>query len=180
VVIPYSCSSWIHSIHRGVDVSRAAGYTHIAAATGSTSEAAVQKLLNLPDPALIDMGDFAGGLLKYLRRHPVEKLTIAGGFGKLTKLGQGAMDLHSSRSSVDMMALAGMLGALGADSDTVAAAETANTAGEVLEMAKAKELALGDLIARRAREAALATLSGGTKVDVMIFDRSGLQVGHAE
>ena len=42
--------------------------------------------------ALLDMGDFAGGLLKYLRDHPVEKLTIAGGFGKLTKLAQGALE----------------------------------------------------------------------------------------
>src|SRR5436305_1145516 len=86
VVIPYSCASWIHSIHRGIDVARAAGLTHLAAATGSTSEAAVARLYRLPDVALIDMGDFVGGTLKYLRRHPVPRLTIAGGFGKLTKL----------------------------------------------------------------------------------------------
>lgn len=47
------------------------------------------------------MGDFAGGVLKYLREHPIDKLTIAGGFAKLTKLAQGALDLHSSRSQVD-------------------------------------------------------------------------------
>jgi cobalt-precorrin-5B (C1)-methyltransferase len=64
IVIPYSCSSWIHSIHRGIDVARAAGAQHIAAATGSTSEAAVQRLYGLPDLALIDMGDFVGGTLK--------------------------------------------------------------------------------------------------------------------
>jgi cobalt-precorrin-5B (C1)-methyltransferase len=36
VVIPYSCSSWIHSIHRGIDVARALGLAHVAACTGST------------------------------------------------------------------------------------------------------------------------------------------------
>src|SRR6266446_2392804 len=36
IVVPYSCSSWIHSIHRGIDVARAAGLDHIAAATGTT------------------------------------------------------------------------------------------------------------------------------------------------
>ena len=179
VVIPYSCSSWIHSIHRGVDVGLAAGLRHMAAATGSTSEAAVQKILGLPDWALIDMGDFAGGLLKYLRKHPIERLTIAGGVGKLTKLAQGAMDLHSSRSRVDMAGLAGMLASLGADADTVAKAEAANTAGEVLEIAQTQSLALGDLIARQTREAAMATLSGGTDVDVMVFDRKGEQVGES-
>ena len=25
IVVPFSCSAWIHSIHRGIDVARAAG-----------------------------------------------------------------------------------------------------------------------------------------------------------
>jgi cobalt-precorrin-5B (C1)-methyltransferase len=180
IVIPYSCSSWIHSIHRGVDVARAADLRHIAAATGSTSEAAAQKLLNLQDIALIDMGDFAGGLLKYLRKKPVERLTIAGGIGKLTKLAQGAMDLHSSRSQVNMDALADMLAHLGADTDTFSKARTANTASEVLELAQIRDLPLGNLIARQARESAMATLSGDTEIHVMVFDRNGKCVGKSQ
>src|SRR5207253_9663832 len=31
IIIPYSCSAWIHSIHRGIDVARASGIAHIAA-----------------------------------------------------------------------------------------------------------------------------------------------------
>ncbi len=179
VVIPYSCSSWIHSIHRGVDVALAGGLTHIAAATGSGSEAAVKERLGLPDQALIDMGDFVGGLLKYLRKNPVEKLTIAGGAGKITKLAQGAMDLHSSKSRVDMAALAATLCGLGGDEKTQKTAENANTAQEVFDAARALGLPLGDLIARQAREAALATLSGDTAVEVMVFDRTGHRIGHA-
>ena len=34
IVVPYSCAAWIHSIHRGIDVARAAGLEHIAGATG--------------------------------------------------------------------------------------------------------------------------------------------------
>src|SRR5437660_9578868 len=82
VVVPYSCASWIHSIHRGIDVARAAGRDHLAGATGSTSEDAVRALHGLDEVALIDMGDFVGAMLKYLRRHPAPRLTIAGGFGK--------------------------------------------------------------------------------------------------
>ena len=89
IVIPYSCAAWIHSIHRGIDVARASGLTHIAGSTGSTSEMAVQKLHGLSGTALIDMGDFVGGMLKYAKRHPVPRITIAGGFAKMTKLGQG-------------------------------------------------------------------------------------------
>ena len=143
VVIPYSCSAWIHSIHRGIDVAVAAGYDHVAGCTGSTSERAVQALYGLPDTAMLDMGDFAGGLLKYLRRHPLPRLTIGGGFGKLSKLAAGHMDLHSGRSQVDMARLAGWVRDLGGGPDLVREAEGANTASQVLQAAAAAGLAAG-------------------------------------
>jgi cobalt-precorrin-5B (C1)-methyltransferase len=104
-VRPFSCAAWIASIHRGVDVARAAGLRHVAGCTGATSETVVQALHGLDDHAMLDMGDFAGGLLKYLAKHPVDHVTIGGGIGKLTKLGQGARDLHSGRSQVDFVGL---------------------------------------------------------------------------
>jgi cobalt-precorrin-5B (C1)-methyltransferase len=64
-------------------------------------QATVQKLHALQESALIDMGDFVGGMLKYLRRNPVARVTVAGGMGKMTKLGQGVLDLHSRRGGLD-------------------------------------------------------------------------------
>jgi len=180
IVVPYSCASWIHSIHRGIDVARATGIDHIAAATGSTSEAAVRDIYGLSDQALIDMGDFAGGLLKYLRRHPVAHLTLAGGFGKLSKLAQGHMDLHSSRSSVDMADLAETARRAGADADAVTAIADANTAMQALQIADAAGIKLADAIAARARGAAMAVLAGGTAVEVLVFTRKGELTGRAE
>jgi len=179
VVIPYSCSSWIHSIHRGIDVARATGLDHIAGATGRTSEEAVRALYALPEGALIDMGDFAGGMLKYLRRHPVPRVTIAGGFGKLVKLGQGAMDLHSARSQVDFPALAALARDTGAADTTADAMAKANTAAEVLALAREHRLPLADAVAARARESALATLAGDIDLDVVVIDRSGAVAGRA-
>jgi cobalt-precorrin-5B (C1)-methyltransferase len=179
IVTPYSCSSWIHSIQRGIDVARAAGISHIAASTGSSSEAAVQRFFGLPEVALIDMGDFAGATLKYLRRHPVPRLTLAGGFGKLAKLAQGHLDLHSSQSRVDAAALAEMLAELGAPAHAVAAARAAAGAGEVLALAGDRRQALAERVALRAREVARATLAGETAVDVAIFDRDGALLGQA-
>jgi cobalt-precorrin-5B (C1)-methyltransferase len=173
IVIPYSCSSWIHSIHRGIDVARAAGLERIAAATGATSERAVQRLYDLPDHALIDMGDFVGATLKYLRRHPVSRLTIAGGFAKLTKLAAGHLDLHSARSRADTKALAQTLAALGADAAVIDAARSAAGASEILTRAGDRREALARVVAARAREVALATLSGETAVEVAIVDRQG-------
>ncbi len=179
VVVPYSCASWIHAIHRGIDVARAAGIDHLAAATGTTSERAVQRLYELPEQALIDMGDFVGGTLKYLRRHPVARLTLAGGFAKFAKLAAGHLDLHSSRSRVDPAALAGQLAALGADPDAVAAASQGGSAAAVLDLAGPRRAMLAETVARQAREVALATLCGATAVEVAIVDRSGDIIAHA-
>jgi cobalt-precorrin-5B (C1)-methyltransferase len=179
IVIPYSCSAWIHSIHRGIDVARATGVEHVAGATGKVSEAAVKAHYGLDDGALIDMGDFAGGMLKYLRQHPVKRVTVAGGFAKLAKLADGHLDLHSGRSQVDVAALAEGLEKLGASAQIVARAKAAHMAGEVLEIAIEADLPLADLVARRARQTALATLAGGIDLDVLVVDRSGAIIGRA-
>ncbi|WP_226575177.1 cobalt-precorrin-5B (C(1))-methyltransferase [Acuticoccus sediminis] len=179
IVTPYSCSAWIHSIHRGIDVARAAGLGHIAAATGSTSEKAAQAALGLPDMAMIDMGDFAGGVLKYLRHHPVPRLTIAGGFAKLAKLAAGAMDLHSSRSQVDHARLAAWALEAGGGEATAAAVAAAPTAMAALEIARQHGIDLAATVARHAGEAARERLDGASVgVDVMVVDRSGHIVAH--
>ncbi|CDL00014.1 Putative cobalt-precorrin-6A synthase, cbiD [Magnetospirillum gryphiswaldense MSR-1 v2] len=178
VVVPYSCSAWIHSIQRGIDVARATGVTHVVASVGNTSEKAALALTGLSPEAVIDMGDFVGGMLKYLRRHPVARVTVAGGFAKVSKLAAGAMDLHSKRSQVDLPWLSGHLRVLGAAEDIVGRAEMANTALEVLELAQAVGLPLGDAIAAEAVRVAQGVLDGApVQVDVLVFDRKGRLAG---
>jgi cobalt-precorrin-5B (C1)-methyltransferase len=173
IVHPFSCAAWIASIHRGIDVARAMGLGHVAGCTGSTSEDAVRAHYGLPLEAMLDMGDFAGGLLKYLRTHPVARVTIGGGFGKMTKLAQGALDLHSGRSQVELDYLAALAPEL--PRNKVLAA---NTAQEVLEMAE------GINLAGRVAAAALVTVKAVLKeapvaADVIIVSRKGEILSHA-
>ncbi len=177
IVIPYSCSSWIHSIHRGIDVARAAGLQHVAACTGSTSERTVQALYDLPDMALIDMGDFAGGTLKYLKRRPIPRVTLAGGFAKLAKLAQGHLDLHSARSTVAIGKLSIALGRL--DPAAGKAAEAAASAGEVLALAGAHGPALARHVADRAKVVAGEAAGPAVAIEVLVFDRAGTALAHA-
>jgi len=177
IVHPFSCSAWIHSIHRGIDVARAAGLDHVVGATGSASEGAARALHpELPEIAYLDMGDFAGGLLKYLRAHPVPRVTIAGGFAKLTKLAQGAMDLHSGRSQVDFAYLAGLAETI-APERGAALRETilgANTAKAVLDLCAAENVDLADAIAVRAQDSAAAILRGAPVTPhIIVVDRAG-------
>ncbi|MSU90455.1 cobalt-precorrin-5B (C(1))-methyltransferase [Rhodobacteraceae bacterium 2CG4] len=168
IVRPFSCAAWIASIHRGIDVARAAGLAHAVGATGATSEQVAQAHYALPDHAMLDMGDFAGGMLKYLARHPLPRVTVAGGFGKLVKLSQGALDLHSARSQVDFAALGRLAAQVGADGAAIAAA---NTAQQALEIAGP---ALAEAVARRAQQVARDTLRGAeVRLGVLIVDRRG-------
>jgi cobalt-precorrin-5B (C1)-methyltransferase len=185
IVVPYSCSAWIHSIHSGIDVARAAGLTHIAGATGAASEAAVQKLHGLPEMALIDMGDFVGGMLKYVRKHPVPRVTVAGGVGKMTKLAQGVLDLHSRRGSVDLGVLAGLAEKSGGSGALGERILRSNTAAETFAHAEAEGVALGDEVARAGWNTAAAVLAGTLiagepiEIEIAVFDRDGRLVGHA-
>jgi cobalt-precorrin-5B (C1)-methyltransferase len=180
IVVPYSCSAWIHSIHRGIDVARAIGLDHVAGSTGATSETAVRKLHDLPETALIDMGDFVGGMLKYVRAHPLPRVTIAGGVAKMTKLAQGLLDLHSKRGAVDLAVLADFAKKAGAPLALCERIRGANTAAEAFALAQAEHVALGDAVARAAQEAALRVVTGqDIAVEIVLFDRAGQLVGSA-
>ncbi|WP_330293791.1 cobalt-precorrin-5B (C(1))-methyltransferase [Streptomyces sp. NBC_00576] len=180
IVVPYSCSAWIDSIRRGVDVARAAGHTHVAGCTGSTSEKTVVAAYGLPEEALLDMGDFAGAVLKYVRRHPVDRLTICGGFAKLSKLAAGHLDLHSARSQVDKGLLAELARRGGASETLAAEVADANTGLAALQLCTAAGVPLGDLVAVAARDEALAVLRGApVAVDVICIDRAGQVVGRS-
>jgi cobalt-precorrin-5B (C1)-methyltransferase len=181
IVIPYSCSSWIHSIHRGVDVARAMGFTHVSGATGNASEAAAQKLHGLHEVQLIDMGDFVGGMLKYIRDHPVPRVTVAGGVAKMTKLAQGLLDVHSKRGMADLDALAAVAIEAGASAELSERICGANTVAEAFSAATAEGIPVGDAIAGRAWVTAAAVLKGtDIELEVLVFNRDGELMGRKD
>lgn len=170
IVRPFSCAAWIASIHRGIDVARAAGLAHVAGCTGATSERVVQALHGLSDNAMLDMGDFVGGMIKYLRKHPVGRVTIGGGIGKMTKLAQGAVDLHSARSQVDFDRLADLSG----HPDV----KSANTALQAYEMVGVD---LAKAVAHEALDQARMMFAGAVpaQLDIVVIDRSGKIIAEA-
>ncbi|ABS68506.1 cobalamin biosynthesis protein CbiD [Xanthobacter versatilis] len=180
IVVPYSCAAWIHSIHRGIDVARAMGLDHVAGATGNASEQAVQKLHGLDEVALIDMGDFVGGMLKYVRAHPVAKVTVAGGVAKMTKLGQGFLDLHSKRGRADMAALATLVSGAGAGADLAARIGAAHMVAEAFQIARVAGFPLGDCVAQAAWTTAARALGrADVALEIVVFDRDGTLMGRA-
>lgn len=180
IVVPFSCAAWIASIHRGIDVARAMKLEHIIASVGHVSEEATRKLYPLSESAFIEMGDFVGGVLKYIKTHPVAWLTLAGGVAKFTKLAQGDLDLHSSRSHVDFDLLAQWASELGADETFVQEIRNANTALGVFENCQGI-LPLADYVAYKALQVVKEILEPVTsiKVEILLFNRQGICLGKA-
>lgn len=179
IVRPFSCSAYIASIHQGIDVARANGYRHIAACTGNASEDAMRAHYGLPDIAMIEMGDFVGAVLKHLRRAPVGRLSLCGGFGKLSKLAAGHLDLHSRHSSIDLSLLAQWAAESGADDALQIGIRTANTSQQALALASEKGVPLGDVVCRHALNVAQAIVPPEVAVEVFAIDRAGKFVGEA-
>lgn len=175
IVRPFSCSAYIASIHQGIDVAHANGIIHIAACTGSSSEDFIKSKLNLSEMALIEMGDFIGAVLKHLRKVPMQRLTICGGFGKISKLAAGHKDLHSRVSSIEFEFLAGQAAVVGADESVQAAILKANTSIEALGLCPA----LGKQICRLAQVVAEKVVPGSCSVDVVAINKQGQSVGES-
>ena len=179
IVRPFSCAAYIASIHQGIDVATTNGYRHIAACTGNASEDTMRRVYNLPEIALIEMGDFVGAVLKHLRKVPVDKLSLCGGFGKISKLAAGHMDLHSRHSSIDLPQLAAWAAGIGADDALQQAIREANTSQQALAMSAAAGIALGDAVCQHALNFARSVVPPQIQVEVFAIDRQGGIVGQA-
>jgi cobalt-precorrin-5B (C1)-methyltransferase len=180
IVRPFSCSAYIASIHQGIDVARANGYRHVAACTGNASEDAMRAHYALPEIALIEMGDFVGAVLKHMRRAPVAKLSLCGGFGKLSKLAAGHLDLHSRHSSIDLPLLAQWASEAGGSEALQAEIKAANTSQQALAIASKQDIALGDAVCRHALAVAQDIVPPEVTVEVFAIDREGRFVGVAQ
>ncbi len=179
IVRPFSCAAYIASIHQGIDVARTNGHEHLAACTGNASEDTMRRVYGMPDIALIEMGDFVGAVLKHLRKGPVRKLSICGGFGKISKLAAGHMDLHSRHSSIDLPQLARWAATVGASATLQQAICEANTSQQALAMCAAQGIPLGDVVCQHALAFARSVVPVQHAIEVFAIDRQGGIVGQA-
>ncbi|MFD2230072.1 cobalt-precorrin-5B (C(1))-methyltransferase [Alkalimarinus sediminis] len=180
IVRPFSCSAYIASIQQGIDVAYKNGLQHIAACTGSTSEARAQKEYQLPEMGLIEMGDFVGAVLKHIKHAPVAKLSLIGGFGKFSKLANGHMDLHSRSSSIDLDELASKAVIAGANSELCEQIKQANTSLQALKLCQQHNVPLGNIVCEQARAVAAAVIPTSVAVEVWAVNKQGDVVGHAD
>jgi len=178
IVRPFSCAAYIASIRQGIDVARSNGQQHLAATTGNLSENYIRsRYPQLPEMALIEMGDFAGATLKHLKRNPVDHVTFAGGFGKISKLAEGHLDLHSSKSSINLAFIAEQAAYIGASEEIQQQIRHANTSIEALKLCQQHQLPLADRVCQQAAVQCAKWLTHCHTVEICAIDRQGKLVG---
>ena len=118
-------------------------------------------------------------MLKYLRRHPVERITVAGGLAKMTKLAQGMLDLHSKRGAVDLAWLGQEARHAGADEALIEAILRSNTAAEAFGLAETNRIDLAGRVAAGAHATAATCLGRREGLAIVLFDREGRLLARA-
>jgi len=171
LVIPYSTAAWRASVEQAVDVAAANGQRHIVLSTGSRSEQYAQRLLPLPEVAFVEMGEFTGHALRRCLRHAIERVTLVGMIGKLSKIAQGHMMTHVAGNRVDLVFLAEVAARCGASPALQEAIRAANTARHFQELALAAGLhAVFDYLAALVCEQCQRVVQGRLAVGCLLFD----------
>lgn len=181
-VVPFSTAAYKASIIQAIRVAKAAGGRHIVLSTGGTSEKAAMRMYpELGEEAFVQMGDFVGFALQHAKRLGIEKITLAGMIGKLSKVADGEMDVHSRRVAVDFGFLAAVAAESGASKELQAAILEANTAMQAADLiTKAAVPGFFDLLSRYACLRSGQYIGGGVTVETLLLTMKGELLGRAE
>ena len=133
IVRPVSAKAWTDTIEASLRVARAAGLDEVVLATGRTSEAAVQRQLDLPEEALVMMGDYLHYALTATARHGFGRIHLAGMWAKLVKAALAVPQTHVRNGALEVRQAAALLAELGLDAGVAAALAESNTAREIHE-----------------------------------------------
>ncbi len=180
IVQPYSTAAWRASVEQSIDVAAANGQQHLVISTGGRSEQYAQRLIELPEVAFVEMGEFTGHALKRCVERGVRAVTLAGMIGKMSKIALGHFMTHVAGNQVDMLFLAEIARECGASPNVIDEVRAANTARHVQEIALREDLrGLFRRLCEMVCERSDALVGGALAVECIIFDFDGSVLGRA-
>lgn len=180
IVKPYSTAAYKVSIVQAIDVATAIGLDEVVLTTGGRSEEYAMRHFRLREEAFVQMGDWVGFALTYLAKKRIGKVSIAGMIGKLSKVANGDLHTHASRSDVDLDGLAALAASCGADAETMQAVRRSNTAREAQEIVLAQDVVgFFDQVAERVAGRCHAYVKGAFTVQCILTDSDGAVLGRA-
>lgn len=178
IVRPYSTAAFRAGIGIAVGSAAARGYSHLVLTTGGMSEKFARRSIDLPEGAFIQMGDFVGYALDQCAKRQIERVTISGMIGKLSKMAKGKMMTHAAGSDVDTGFLAKIAEACGVRPEAVVKIQGANTARQVAEIVQAEGVdSFFDRLAQRVCEACRSHVKAALEIECLLTDFEGNVIG---
>jgi cobalt-precorrin-5B (C1)-methyltransferase len=181
IVVPYSTAAWRASVEQAIDVAAANGQRRVVLSTGGRSEQFAMALLpDLPEVAFVEMGEFTGHCLKRCARLGLERASLAGMVGKMSKIAMGHFMTHVAANQVDLLFLSDLAAECGASRAVVEEIREANTARHFQEIAMANSLrAVFGRLAEEVCARSVQLVNGALVVDCFVFDFDGTLLGEA-
>ncbi len=142
IVRPFSTAAWAASVVQAIDVMGAQNIDTFVLSTGGLTEKAAMRLLpDLEEVCFIEVGDFTGQAVKRAVENGLRRGFFVGMVGKISKLADGVMMTHWTRSKVNNELLAGVTQEAGGTPELVEEIGGANTARHAYELWRAAGLA---------------------------------------
>ena len=180
IVVPFSASAYTASIAQALGVAVAAGCREVVLTTGRRTERFGQGLLDLPEEAFIQVGDFIGFALEECARRGLQRATLCLMIGKLSKIAAGHLQTHVNNSRVEQAFLAQVAAECGASPATVEAISGANTSRHFAEIALERgATAVFGRLCQLAAERCHAHVGGNLSVECILVDFTGAALGRA-
>lgn len=179
VVKPYSIKAYRLSLIPQIDIAIASGYDRVVMVPGNIGAKFARQLLNAPEDAIVQTGDFIGYMLKKAVEKGVKSIILLGHAGKLVKLAAGIFNTHHHFGDARMEVIAAYAGAAGADIHLIAKILQSNTAEEAANLLREAGLAerTFNLIAERIRAKCMARVSGKAEIAVIVISINGEILG---
>lgn len=177
IVRPISADAWTATISATMDVAKEAGLSEIVISTGRTSEKGAQHLLELPEEAYAQMGDYLYFSLNEAREKGFTTIHYAGMWAKVIKAALRVPQTHVRNGALEVAQGADLLVQLGAQPPLCDLLHKSNTAREMLTHIEAtgqKELI--HKVCKKAKE--YAEEVAGTTVHIYLIDHKTEVIAH--
>ncbi len=177
-VIPYSTNAYKNSVTKAISIAVASGLHTIVLTTGSRTEKAAQKIIEINEEGFIQMGDFVGHALKEAVKSGVKKIILVAMFGKMSKIASGYRHTHARVSSMDIKVPARLAREAGLPVEIVREMEEAHTARHIYEIIPQQYLGnfTGTLCGEAARQC-LEMAGGRVEMECVLVDYERKEIG---
>lgn len=173
VVRPYSLDTWVASIGRELDVSKAVGVEHLILNSGGRSERFLKgRFSHLPPNAFVQYGNFIGKSLTMAHERSFHRVTLGIMIGKAVKLANGELDTHSKKVTMNIGFILSLAAESGVPTETLERIANITMARELWDVIPDRHARMYQLIIGKCLEVC-QPLVPDCELEILLMDDQG-------